>query len=264
MCDCHVLRLVTVPVLVYAALYAKSHVFTVEEAMAAWESASPGEHLSAINVETAGIRFPDWGWVMKERGIPFVKIPSITKQHHFIFEASAPWTCKISVSGDPDQFGVHQFFRPDVGADERPSDPGFYDGIDEVPPKGLTLQRQWYLFREVACHYVPETQRTGIWAQPEGEFVPYKTDDQLRIADLEAQLAGDAEALGGGESDRGSQRSTLSTRAGAGHARALQRRAARRAGRGRRGRVSDGPVLTRVKRSQTKKVLKKMMKTTAA
>ena len=70
----------------------------------------------------------------------FKKIPSIKRYHHFSFNSDTPGTVIVKLHPDTESKEL-QLLKNNWSA--------FESGPDVIPPKGLSLNRQWYLFDQI-------------------------------------------------------------------------------------------------------------------
>lgn len=157
----------------------RSSAFTEAEARAVWCSAS--EWLAAVDGRL--VTFRNW----KSTFGHLRSIPGITKYSHFRFQREHPWEVDMSLDGL--EWGVCNLVpgtKP-IAQDELDRICVPFSALPVIPVVPLPIERRWYLYREVVLHYVPEACRDDpLWAQPEGEFVPYRTAAQKRIDELQS------------------------------------------------------------------------------
>ena len=101
------------------------------------------------------VLFPTYNW-KDFLASHFKKIPSIKRYHHFSFNSDKPGTVIVKLHPDTESKEL-QPLKNNWSA--------FESGPDVIPPKGLSLDRQWYLFDQIR-QFCPDSTKDLVCPRP--------------------------------------------------------------------------------------------------
>ena len=103
-----------------------------------------------VGSQSGEVIVPSYDWA-EYLGPHFHKIPSIKTQHHFHFSSSRPGEVTVKQLGDSEEV-CHHILR----------DTTWKPRVEELPstvvPKGLSIERRWYLYQKIREFCSPDTR----------------------------------------------------------------------------------------------------------
>ena len=144
--------------------YRRSNIYTYEDLVQTILNSSVNGHNTCQPSRSSGeqvnsqLIYRDWSsWLLKF----FRKLPDITSYRHFKITKSKPGIVTLKKNIDGDEIEV-SLLKGDVPFGKE----GSFMLPIETNPKGLSLDRQWYLYEQIRTHIPDETDKNATCPKP--------------------------------------------------------------------------------------------------